>query len=75
MPEGATFTTSDGAIYKINYGGGDGNDVVLTVVGAPKVPNTGFNMLKNNPIATMLITMASALFIVVVDRKKATSRI
>lgn len=75
LPEGATFTTSDGAIYKINYGGGDGNDVVLTVVGAPKVPNTGFNMLKNNPIATMLITTASALFIAVVARKKATSRI
>lgn len=75
LPENATFTAQDGGVYRINYGGGDGNDVTLTVVSAPKTPNTGFNMLKNNPIITMVITTVSALFIAVIARRKASSRI
>lgn len=72
LPEGATFTTADGAVYKINYGGGDGNDVILTVVGAPKVPNTGFELLKNNPIATLLTTTAAATIIIAIAKKRAS---
>lgn len=38
--EGATFTVS-GITFKITYKGGDGNDVVLTVMQVPAAPNTG----------------------------------
>ena len=69
LPEGATFTNSDGGVYKISYKGGDGNDVTITVVTAPKVPNTGFAMLKNNPLLTLLATTGSALAIAFVARK------
>ncbi len=72
LPEGATFTNSDGAVYRISYKGGDGNDVTLTVVTAPKVPNTGFNMLKNNPILTLLVTSGSALAIALIARRVNT---
>lgn len=70
LPEGATFAVGDGGVYKITYKGGDGNDVVLSVVTAPKVPNTGFNMLKNNPVLTLLITTASAVAILVIAKKR-----
>lgn len=71
LPEGATFKTEDGGVYKISYKGGDGNDVVVTVVTAPKVPNTGFNMLKNNPLLTFSITIVATGLIVVIARKRA----
>lgn len=74
LPEGATFTTGDGAVYRVNYGGGDGNDVTLTVITAPKVPNTGFNMLKNNPILTLSITTGAAVLIAAIARKRALNR-
>ncbi len=74
LPEGATFTNSDGGVYKISYKGGDGNDVTITVVTAPKVPNTGFAMLKNNPLLTLLATTGSALAIAFVARKTTTKK-
>jgi hypothetical protein len=37
LAEGATFTV-DGAVFRISYVGGDGNDVVLSVVTVPDAP-------------------------------------
>lgn len=74
LPEGATFSTEDGGVYKISYKGGDGNDVIVTVVSAPKVPNTGFELLKNNPVATLLTTTAAAGIIVAIAKKRVSSK-
>jgi hypothetical protein len=61
LAEGATFTLGS-TVLKISYKGGTGNDVVLSVVSAPAVPNTGLALVKNNPLlvlgATLLSTMA-----------------
>ena len=38
LPEGATFTLSNGAKFKISYKGGTGNDVVLTQTSLPAQP-------------------------------------
>ena len=35
IPQGGTVVGSDGTVFSMNYDGGDGNDVVLTVVAAP----------------------------------------
>ena len=71
LPEGATFSSGDdGGVYKITYKGGDGNDVVISVVTAPKVPNTGFNILNNNPIVTLLVTTTSAAAILVIAKRR-----
>ena len=55
LAEGATFTV-DGYVLKVSYVGGDGNDVVLTVVSVPAVPDTGFALLTANPIVTLITT-------------------
>lgn len=63
LPEGATFKISDG-VFKITYKGGDGNDVVLSVVTVPTVPSTGFRLMFANP-AIMLaaaVGVAGAVF-------------
>lgn len=69
LPEGATFSDANNGVYKISYTGGDGNDVVLTVQQAPGVPNTGFELLQNNPILTLAITTVSAVAILLVAKK------
>jgi hypothetical protein len=58
LAEGATIVDG-GVTYTISYIGGDGNDVVLTVTGVnaaaiPGAPNTGFRLLTNNPLATLI---------------------
>lgn len=40
LPEGATLTVGS-TTFKISYVGGDGNDVTLTAVKLPGLPNTG----------------------------------
>ena len=35
VPQGGTVVGSDGTVFSMNYNGGDGNDIVLTVVAAP----------------------------------------
>ena len=35
IPQGGTVVGSDGTVFSVNYNGGDGNDIVLTVVAAP----------------------------------------
>ena len=75
LAEGATFTV-DGYVLKISYVGGDGNDVVLTVVSVPAVPNTGFKLLLNNPLLTIASTtfLAGAMLVVAKKYQRATRR-
>ena len=83
LPEGAEVTVG-GAIFKISYVGGDGNDVVLTALNdsvapkasvaskdpkAPKAPNTGGEKLAVNLIGTMA-GVASAVALLVVAKRK-----
>lgn len=69
LPEGATFTLG-GAVLKISYVGGDGNDVVLSVSSSPATPDTGFKLLMNNPLLTLVGTTAAAGGITLVARKQ-----
>jgi fibronectin-binding autotransporter adhesin len=58
LAEGATFAV-DGNTFKISYKGGDGNDVVLTVLVAG-TPNSGFSLTTANPVLTIgLATLAA----------------
>lgn len=59
LPEGATFQISDG-VFKITYVGGDGNDVVLSVVSVPTVPSTGFRLMFANPAVILAATIVAA---------------
>ena len=80
LPEGAEVTVG-GAIFKISYVGGDGNDVVLTALNdsvapkaskdskAPKVPNTGGEKLAVNLIGAMAGVASAAALLIVAKRK------
>ncbi len=74
LPEGATFNVGN-AVFRITYKGGDGNDVVLTVVavtaGANSLqkPNTGYKLLTGHPIITLVATSSLAAGIYVLARK------
>lgn len=68
LAEGATLTV-DGVVYRVSYVGGDGNDVTLTVVSVPAAPDTGFQMLTNNPLATFAATVLAAVAIMGIARK------
>ncbi len=67
LPEGATFTV-DGYVLKISYVG-DGNDVTLTVMSVPAVPDTGFALLTANPLITFLSVMMASGGILVIARR------
>lgn len=62
LAEGATFE-QNGVVFKISYKGGDGNDVTLTVQNVPTVPNTGFELIKANPIITLAISALAAVIL------------
>ena len=77
LPEGAEITAG-GAIFKISYVGGDGNDIVLTALNdwnvpkaskAPKVPNTGGEKLAVNLIGAMAGVASAAALLIVAKRK------
>ena len=83
LPEGAEVTV-DGAIFKISYVGGDGNDVVLTAQNdsvapkasvaskdpkAPKAPNTGGEKLAVNLIGAIAGVASAAALLIVAKRK------
>lgn len=69
LPEGATFTV-DGVVFRINYTGGDGNDVVLTVISTPAAPDTGVGLLTSKPLALFATTSALAGGIYLIARKQ-----
>lgn len=73
LPEGATFE-QNGIVFKISYVGGDGNDVELTVMNQPTVPNTGFELVKNNPLLVLGITAVVAVALVVMGRRLSPKR-
>ena len=83
LPEGAEVTV-DGAIFKISYVGGDGNDVVLTAQNdsvapkasvaskdpkAPKAPNTGGEKLAVNLVGAVAGVASAAALLIVAKRK------
>ena len=83
LPEGAEVTVG-GAIFKISYVGGDGNDVVLTALNdsvapkasvaskdpkAPKAPNTGGEKLAVNLIGAVAGIASAAALLIVAKRK------
>ncbi len=68
LAEGATFKVN-GYVYKISYVGGDGNDVALTVVSVPAAPDTGFDLLLNNPAGLLATTLIAAGGILMISRR------
>jgi autotransporter-associated beta strand protein len=58
MINGSTFEV-DGVTFRINYDGGDGNDVVLTATAVPAVPDTGSEELLANPLTTLVMGLAA----------------
>ena len=80
LPEGVEITVG-GAIFKISYVGGDGNDVVLTALNdsvapkdpkapkAPKVPNTGGEKLAVNLVGAVAGVASAAALLVMAKRK------
>lgn len=67
IADGATVTLG-GAQFVVDYQGGDGNDVVLTLQ-VPVVPNTGFRLSLNSPTVILAITFAATIALGVVARK------
>lgn len=75
MADDSSFT-QNGVTYTINYNGGDGNDVVLTVTAVPATvtaPNTGFAQLSNNPLLTLVSTLGIVVAIGIIARKQLKS--
>jgi hypothetical protein len=82
LSEGATFIVA-GNTFQITYKGGDGNDVVVTVItpvsaagtttaaraAAPKSPNTGLAAMVANPWETLALTILSAGSLLVIARR------
>lgn len=73
LAEGATFV-SDNVTYKVSYVGGDGNDVVLTVISAT-APNTGLRLGGNNPVIVLMFTTGIAGALIVLSRRKAFAKV
>ena len=73
LPEGATFA-ANGVLFKISYVGGNGNDVTLTVMNQPTVPNTGFAVAQTNPFVMAAATILATGALIVIGRKLQTAR-
>lgn len=65
LAQNATFTVS-GYVLSVNYSGGDGNDVVLSVI---SVPDTGFSLVTSNPMITLSVTTSLALGMALIARR------
>jgi hypothetical protein len=65
LTEGSTFTVN-GIEFTITYKGDGGNNVVISVVNAPKTPNTGLGLTKTYAWLPLLggLVMASGVFFV-----------
>ncbi len=72
LPEGSTINVN-GNVFKISYRGGDGNDVVLTVITAAS-PNTGFAFTGFNVLYPVLGTafVIGGIYIISTRVKKAS---
>ncbi len=68
LANGATFSFN-GYTYQINYNGGDGNDVVLTIKNVPASPDTGIAILTQNPLAVLATTTSAAAVIYVIAKR------
>ncbi|MCA9333328.1 hypothetical protein KDA00_05660, partial [Candidatus Saccharibacteria bacterium] len=68
LAQGATVTVN-GVNFTISYNGGDGNDVVLTFLSAPGTPDSGFEIIRLNPILTLITTTSLAGAIMIIHRK------
>lgn len=78
LPEGGTFT-SGGVTFRISYQGGNGNDVVLTVVSpasaaslntaVPKTPNTGLASFKARPGLTLGASVAATIALLAIAHR------
>jgi hypothetical protein len=55
--------SADAGAYESSFGVAGNNAVV------PKVPNTGFGLLKNNPVAVLAATLISSAIIYITARK------
>lgn len=73
LAEGATFT-QNGVVFKVSYVGGDGNDVTLTVQNQPTAPNTGFELLRSNPLVTVMVTTMVVAVLAGLGRKLQLAR-
>ncbi len=58
MANGSTFVLGT-VTFRINYDGGDGNDVVLTATVVPAVPDTGAEQILTSPLATFMAAIAT----------------
>lgn len=65
LAEGATLAFGTGGVLSVSYVGGDGNDVVLTVVTVPTAPDTGFAQTLASPLVIGAVTVMSALALLV----------
>ncbi|HSX33244.1 MAG TPA: hypothetical protein VLF91_02825 [Candidatus Saccharimonadales bacterium] len=74
LAEGATFNVG-GNVFAVSYVGGDGNDVVLTVKSVG-TPDTGFSLIKSNPLmsSAVVVTTAGGLALIARQQKRASSR-
>lgn len=68
LANGATVTIGE-ASFRINYDGGDGNDVTLTALTVPAAPDTGIEMLIANPVVPAAATAATALGLLGLKRR------
>jgi len=69
LAEGATLAFGDGGVLRISYVGGDGNDVVLTVVSVPTAPATGLIGGSGASIVMIGAVFAAALGLVIIAKR------
>lgn len=75
LPEGSTFNLA-GYVLGISYVGGDGNDIVLTVLSVSTSltpPNTGLKLIRANALGILLFTSTCAGLILLFSRMKKIS--
>ena len=68
LAEGATFKVGT-TTFSITYKGGDGNDVVISVVTPPGTPDTGLGFIGSNPAATLGVSILTAGVILAIARR------
>lgn len=73
LAEGATMTVN-GYVFRVSYVGGDGNDITLTVVSVPSVPNTGIALVTGNPLVVTSVAILAAITLLVAGRKYLFSK-